>query len=68
VEQRKLVTSGSPLEPQIGMSRAVRVGPILAVAGTAPIGPDGAAAHRGDVYAQSKLCLDIIRRAIEEAG
>jgi enamine deaminase RidA (YjgF/YER057c/UK114 family) len=68
VEQRKLVTSGSPLEPQTGMSRAVRVGPILAVAGTAPIGPDGAAAHRGDVYAQSKLCLDIIRRAIEEAG
>jgi enamine deaminase RidA (YjgF/YER057c/UK114 family) len=68
VEQRKLVTSGSPLEPQIGMSRAVRVGSILAVAGTAPIAADGSAAHPGDVYAQSKLCLDIIRRAIEEAG
>ena len=68
VEQRKLVSSGSPLEPRIGMSRAVRVGPILAVAGTAPIAADGSAAHPGDVYAQSKLCLDIIRRAIEEAG
>ena len=68
MEQRKLVSSGSPLEPEIGFSRAVRVGSILAVAGTAPIGPDGAAAHRGDVYAQTRLCLDIIRRAIEEAG
>lgn len=68
MEERRLVSSGSPLEPQIGMSRAVRVGPILAVAGTAPIARDGSAAHPGDVYAQSKLCLDIIRRAIEEAG
>lgn len=68
MEQRKLVSSGSPLEPEIGFSRAVRVGPFLAVAGTAPIGPDGRAAHRGDVYAQTRLCLDIARRAIEEAG
>jgi enamine deaminase RidA (YjgF/YER057c/UK114 family) len=68
MEERRLVTSGSPLEPEIGFSRAVRVGSFLAVAGTAPIGPDGAAAHSGDVYAQTKLCLDIIRRAIEEAG
>lgn len=68
MEQRKLVTSGSPLEPEIGFSRAVRVGSFLAVAGTAPIGPDGRAAHRGDVYAQTRLCLDIASRAIEEAG
>ncbi len=65
---RKLVSSGSPLEPGIGFSRAVRVGHHVAVAGTAPIGPDGRAAYPGDVYAQTKLCLDIIRRAIEEAG
>lgn len=68
MEQRRLVTSGSPLEPEIGFSRAVRVGPFLAVAGTAPIGTDGRVAHPGDVYAQTKLCLDIARRAIEEAG
>jgi hypothetical protein len=68
MEERRLVASGSPLEPEIGFSRAVRVGSFLAVAGTAPIGPNGAAAHRGDVYAQTRLCLDIIRRAIEEAG
>ncbi|HEY9216082.1 MAG TPA: RidA family protein [Ancylobacter sp.] len=68
MEQRKLVSSGSPLEPEIGFSRAVRIGSFIAVAGTAPIGPDGRAAHCGDVYAQTKLCLDIAGRAIEEAG
>lgn len=62
------VSSGSPFEPAIGFSRATRIGSILAVAGTAPIGPDGRAAHRGDVHAQTLLCLEIARRAIEEAG
>jgi len=65
---RRLVSSGSPLEPEIGFSRAVRVGDHVAVAGTAPIGPGGRAAHPGDVYAQTRLCLEIVRRAIEEAG
>lgn len=65
---RTLVSSGSPLEPAIGFSRAVRSGPCLAVAGTAPIGPDGRAVHPGDVYAQAKACLAIARRAIEDAG
>jgi len=37
----KVFSSGSPLEPVIGFSRAVRVGNMLAVAGTAPIAPDG---------------------------
>jgi enamine deaminase RidA (YjgF/YER057c/UK114 family) len=62
------ISSGSPLEPTIGFSRAVRAGPWIAVAGTAPIAPDGSAAHPGDVYAQTKLCLEIMLRAIAEAG
>lgn len=65
---RQRISSGSPLEPQIGFSRAVRAGPWIAVAGTAPIAPDGSAAHPGDVYAQTKLCLEIALRAIAEAG
>lgn len=68
MEERKLVTSGSPLEPEIGFSRAVRVGSFIAIAGTAPIGEDGRSAHHGDVYAQTKLCLDIVRRALEDCG
>lgn len=68
MEKRKTISSGSPLEPEIGFSRAVRVGPILAVAGTAPISPDGRTAYPGDVYSQTRVCLDIARRAIEEGG
>lgn len=65
---RQLVSSNSPLEPAIGFSRAVRVGRHLAVAGTAPIGPDGRTACPGDVYGQTRACLEIARRAVEEAG
>ena len=65
---RKLVSSGSPFEPRIGFSRAVRVGPIVAVSGTAPIAPDGSVAAPGDVYGQTRRCLEIIARAIGEAG
>lgn len=68
MEPRIMVASGSPLEREIGFSRAVRIGSILAVSGTAPIGVDGLNAHQGDVYAQTKLCLDISKRAIEGAG
>jgi enamine deaminase RidA (YjgF/YER057c/UK114 family) len=65
---RKLITSGSPFEPRIGFSRAVRVGPFVAVSGTAPIAPDGTVAAPGDVYGQTKRCLEIIAQAIREAG
>src|SRR5690349_5773521 len=62
------ITSGSPMEPVIGFSRAVRAGPWIAVSGTAPLGPDGATVGRGDVYAQTRRCLEITLRAIAEAG
>jgi enamine deaminase RidA (YjgF/YER057c/UK114 family) len=65
---RRIVGSGSPLEPQIGFSRAVRVGQHVAVAGTAPIGDDGSTVGPGDVYAQTVRCLDIAERALREAG
>jgi enamine deaminase RidA (YjgF/YER057c/UK114 family) len=65
---RKLVSSGSRYEPIIGFSRAVRVGNFVAVAGTAPIGPDGKTAGPGDPKAQARRCLEIIRAALEAAG
>jgi enamine deaminase RidA (YjgF/YER057c/UK114 family) len=65
---RTLVSSGSPLEPQIGFSRAVRVGNLLAIAGTAPIAPDVSVAAPGDVYGQTRRCLDIIATAIRDSG
>lgn len=66
--QRKLVSSGSYLEPIIGFSRAVRVGDFISVAGTAPIGADGKTDGVGDVYRQTVRCLEIVRAAIEDAG
>ncbi|WP_030716000.1 RidA family protein [Streptomyces sp. NRRL F-2580] len=65
---RQTVGSGSPLEPQIGFSRAVRSGSYVAVAGTAPIGDDGSTVGPGDVYAQTVRCLDIAERALRGAG
>lgn len=65
---RKNISSGSPYEPKIGFSRAVRIGNIISVAGTAPIAEDGSVAAVGDVYGQTKRCLEIIQQAIESAG
>jgi enamine deaminase RidA (YjgF/YER057c/UK114 family) len=66
--ERKLISSGAIFESQIGFSRAVRVGPHIAVSGTAPIAPGGGVACPGDLYGQTKRCLDIIEKAINDAG
>ena len=65
---RTVVSSGSPFEPLIGSSRASRSGRLIAVAGTAPLAPDGTTVCLGDVYGQTKRCLEIITRAVEDAG
>ena len=65
---RQVITSGSPLEPVIGFSRAVRAGPFIAVAGTAPLASSGGVACPGDVYGQTKRCLEIATQAIRDAG
>jgi enamine deaminase RidA (YjgF/YER057c/UK114 family) len=65
---RQLVSSGSYLEPVIGFSRAIRVRNAIVVGGTAPIAAGGGTAGIGDVYAQTKRCLEIIAKAIADAG
>jgi len=66
--ERHNISSGSPYEPVIGFSRAVRLGNVIAVGGTAPIGPDGRTVGRGDPAAQTRRCLEIISQALAEAG
>ena len=66
--QRHLISSGSPFEKPIGFSRAVRVGNVMAVSGTAPIAPGGGTAYPGDLYRQTRTCLEIIKNAVENAG
>ena len=66
--ERRNISSGSPYEKSIGFSRAVRIGNRILVAGTAPITDDGSVAFPGDVYNQTRRCIEIISKAIEEAG
>ncbi len=66
--KRTLVSNGNPMEKIVGFSRAVRVGPFIAVGGTAPVDSDGNTIGVGDVRAQTKQCFEIIKAALEEAG
>jgi enamine deaminase RidA (YjgF/YER057c/UK114 family) len=66
--ERRLVSSGSYLEPVIGFSRAVRVGNHIVIGGTAPIRAEGGTAGVGDVYAQTRRCLEIVEKALNDAG
>jgi len=68
MSERYLVSSGSRFEPEVGFSRAVRVGAHISVAGTAPISATAGNAALRDVYGQTKRCLEIIAAAITEAG
>ena len=64
---RRLISGHSPYEPIVGFSRAVVVGDRVFVAGTAPIPADGSLPPEG-AYEQARLCLEIIGRALEQAG
>ena len=61
---RRSVRSGSPFESAYGYCRAVRVGPIIHVGGTAPIWPDGSVDPHP--AAQTRRCLQIIEAALED--
>lgn len=63
---RRHVSSGSPYEPVLGFSRAVRVGDRVLVSGTAPIWADGSCSP--DAGAQARRCLEIILAALDAAG
>jgi enamine deaminase RidA (YjgF/YER057c/UK114 family) len=65
---RKTASSGSPYEPQIGFSRAHRIGSQVAVSATAAIGDHGVTVGVGDMYVQTVRCLDIAERALTEVG
>ncbi|MFP5318521.1 MAG: RidA family protein [Acidimicrobiia bacterium] len=64
--ERLRISSGSPWEPVIGFSRAVRIGDRVVVAGTAPVWPDGSCDP--DPAAQAERCLEIVVAALAEAG
>jgi enamine deaminase RidA (YjgF/YER057c/UK114 family) len=63
---RASASSGSPYEPTIGFSRAVRIGDVIAVSGTAPVWPDGHV--DADPLVQARRCWEIALGALGELG
>jgi enamine deaminase RidA (YjgF/YER057c/UK114 family) len=61
--ERRRASSGSPFEPVIGFSRAIRVGDRVLVSGTGPVGADDA-----EPYMQMRRCIEIVAKALDDLG
>jgi enamine deaminase RidA (YjgF/YER057c/UK114 family) len=65
---RRAVATAAPWAEQVGYSRAVRMGGVIAVSGTAAVGDDGGIVCPGDAYGQARRCCELIVAALERLG
>ncbi|RRA97673.1 RidA family protein [Larkinella rosea] len=67
MSQRQLISSGTPWEPLVGYSRAVRVGNLIEISGTTAMDGDELVG-RGNVYEQTRFILQKVSAILAEAG